>query len=325
MKLWKITLFGLALVVLVLVWIFVIGISASHHGSFYNQNHNAVWIGHEWVGEQKSNDEIEVLVNVLKSNGIDTVFVHSGPINYYGNVDPEAYKYSIDFLDRAKRLDEEIQYQAWLGQIRSKLDLSDPEIRHNIANLSMIMTQMVGFDGIHFDIEPVWDGDEDFIELLEIVDDVLPEDKQLSVALAEFIPQSLIWFLEKVNQFENYNTEVNFLNVAKYADQIVVMVYDTGINDSWLYKWLVMEQTIRVTETVEDREVFIAIPAYDEVKKGFNPEVENLRNGLIGIVNGLNNIRSNKQSFAGVAIYPYWEIDRGEWKDYRSLWLTQEE
>ena len=41
----------------------------------------------------------------------------------------------------------------------------------------------------------------------------------------------------------------------------------------------------------------------------------------MGVINGLNNIRSEEENFAGVAIYPYWEIDENEWAVYEKLWL----
>jgi len=320
-KLWGFTTFMTLFCALIVVWIFVIGISSGKHGSSFNKGHNAVWIGHKWVGEAQSDSEIRELVETLRAHQIDTVFVHSGPIESDGNIDPETYKYSVAFLEKAKQLDPNIHYQAWLGQIRGKLDLGDEGVRHNTAKLCMIMGNLVGFDGIHFDIEPVWDDDKDFIKLLDECRELLPEDKKLSVALAEFIPHSLIWFLENLYEFDNYNTEINYESVAQHADQIVVMAYDTGFKISELYSFLVSEQTIRVTSLYDDKEVFIGIPTYEEVKEGFYPEVENIRTGLEGITKGMNNFRSNKENFAGVALYSFWEIDEEEWKTYDNLWL----
>lgn len=320
-KFWKITLFGIIFIVILLMWFFLIGFSSNQPGSFFNKQHNAVWIGHEWVGEKKSDQEVQELVNNLKAYQIDTVFVHVGPLNKEGTIDPETYKYSLDFMNSVRRFDDSIQYQAWLGQVRNKIDLRDKDVRNNISNLCVILAEMVDFDGIHFDIEPVWDGDTDFILLLKEVREDLDEDKVISVALAELIPQSFLWLTEHIHTFENYNSEVNYENVAQYADQIVAMIYDTSIESEWVYRWYVNEQTIRITDLIGDREVFIAIPAYDEAKPGFNPEVENIENGLRGIIKGLNNFRSDEYNFAGVAIYSYWEMDEDEWGIYENLWL----
>lgn len=318
---WKFTIFGAVIVVVLFVWIFVIGISANQHGSFYNKGHNAVWVGHEWVGEMKSDEEVQALINNLKKYQIDTVFVHTGPFLEDGSIDPETYEYAISFVEKANKSDPKIEYQAWLGQVRSRVDLADSEVRHNMAKQAFILTDLVGFDGVHFDIEPVWDEDFDFIEVLKETRELINKEKKISVALAEFIPGGLIWMSEHWFKFENFNSEVNYKNVAKYADQIVVMAYDTGVDYDWLYRWLVAEQTIWLTDLMKDKEVFIGIPAYDDLKEGFNPKIENIKNGLLGVITGLNNIRSNEENFAGVALYPYWEIDDEEWKTYEELFM----
>ena len=232
-------------------WVYVIGISSREPGSFFNKGHNAIWLGHEWVDAKKKNQEIVELVNKLEENQIDTVFVHTGPINADGSIDKKTYKYALYFMQSVKKINPNIKYQAWLGQIRSKIDLSNGEIRHKIAKHALILTELIGFDGVHIDIEPVWDEDSEFIALLQEIKETIPEERTISVALAEFIPGSLIWLTENIKKFENFNTEKNYSNVAEYADQIVIMAYDTGIKQAWLYRWLVKEQTIWLSNILE--------------------------------------------------------------------------
>lgn len=304
-------------------WSFLIGFNSNQPGQDFNEGNNAIWIGHEWVGEQKTNSQVQALVEQLASHDFKTVFVHSGPLKEDGSLDPETYMYAADFLEKARMFNDEIQYQAWLGQIRSKIDLENPKIRHNVANEAMVLTTVVGFDGIHFDIEPVWDEDLHFIETLKESREMMEEDKKISVALAEFIPRALIWLAEEVKQFENFNSEVNYRNVAEYADQVVAMVYDTGIEEEWLYRWLVKEQTVWITRLLPDTEVFIGLPAYEDEKDGFNPEIENIENAMLGVIDGMNNTRSNEESFTGVAIYSYWTMDPEEFIIYRNLWIKE--
>lgn len=324
MKWFKYSILALVLGVLFAFWYLFIGVSSNQSGSFYNRGNNAVWLDHYWVGEEKSEKEIFELVENFKKHGIGTVFVHTGPLKSDGTIDPETYRYAISFLEQARYFDKEIQYEAWLGQIRSKIDLSNPEIRHNVSKQALILSEFMDFDGVHFDIEPVWDGDTDFIQLLKETRDVINEKKKISVALAEFIPKSFIFVSKMVKEFENFNSEVNYENVAKYADSIVVMTYATGFEYEWLYKWLVKEQTIWVTNLLDDTRVFIGIPAYErsEHDPNFNEKVENMESGLKGIIEGLNNFRSREENFEGVAIYPYWEIDEKEWQTYDDLWLN---
>lgn len=321
--LWRNLFLFVSGVCLLLFWYFFVGIGSNLAGSSFNKAHNAVWLSHDWVGEEKSAAEIQNLVDILTAKQIDTVFLHAGPLKEDGGIDPQTYRYAIDFLEQARRFNPEIRYQAWLGQLRNKLDLEDAEVRKNVLNQVVVLTKLVGFDGIHFDIEPVWDYDQGFVLLLEQSQKAMSGSKKISVALAEFIPGSVLWFFEKIHQFELYNSETNFLNVEKYADQIVVMAYDTSIRRDWLYRWLVSEQVVWVSRLIKNKEFFIGLPAYDKPTKAFDPQVENLENGLRGAIRGLNNLRSNEASFAGVAIYPYWLIDEEEWQVYDDLWLKK--
>ena len=277
----------------------------------------------------------------LVKHDIDTIYLHVGPIEEDGGIGTERYAASLNFVERVKRHESDMKVLAWMGQVRHKLDLSNESVRRNILGLCRIFTKMIGMDGIHYDIEPVWDEDEDFILLLAETRDVLDtgtgvshgsdvgseenDRKILSVALAEFIPSSFVWWVENIAKFENYNTEVNYLNVAEHADQIVDMVYDTGIDRGWLYKWLVKEQVIWVsdlmgTDEAEGTEFLIGIPSYEDDKVGFNPEVENVGNALVGVISGLNDIRADEETFTGIAIYSEWEMDEGEWEVYDGLW-----
>ncbi len=312
----RLAVLGFALMgALGLIWYFVIGISANEPGAFYNKGHNAIWLEHKWVGEAHSREEIGQLVSRLEQAEIDTAFVHAGPLGADGTVDPLLYSFAPAFLEVAREFDPEIHYQAWLGQKREVINLDDPEVRHNVAKAAMIMSQLVDFDGVHFDIEPVWDEDLAFIETLAEARELMPEGKVISVALAEFIPQSVVWLTKETKDFQNYNTEVNYMNVSKYADQVVAMIYDTGIQKPWIYRKLVSEETIWLSRLLPEVELFVGIPSYE------SSEAETIENGVLGVVDGLNDIRSKEQKFAGVAIYAYWETDEAEWQQYEENWL----
>lgn len=312
---------GLGLLVAILLWGYFVGFSARQSGNFFNNGNNAVWLGHEWVDDLKSDKEIQELVESLKKHQIGTVFVHVGPLNADGSVDLKTHRFADHFVKTAKQFSKEIHYEAWIGQLRGKIKLEDEKIRQNIANQSYLLVKIIGFDGIHFDIEPVWDGDLDFIKLLKTTRGLLGKDYSISVALAEFIPKFAVKILENFKEMKNYNSEVIYKNVAKYADYVVVMAYDTGIKSSWFYRLLIKEETIWLTKVLDGKKLFVGIPAYDEANENFHPKIENVENGVRGVINGLNNIRSNEKNFMGIAIYPYWQISAEEWAIFDKLWL----
>ena len=85
-KLWQITIGVVSFVIFVVLWAFFIGFSSGQSGKFFNNNNNAVWIGHEWVGENKSDSDIQSLVNDFEKHKIGTVFVHAGPFLKDGTI-----------------------------------------------------------------------------------------------------------------------------------------------------------------------------------------------------------------------------------------------
>jgi len=314
---------GLVLLVAILFWIFVIGIRASESGKFFNQKKNAVWIAHEWANWQKSDIEIKTLVARFQSHDVNTLFIHVGPISETGEIAPEVYSEALNFVDMVKSADPDMRVIAWMGQVRNKINLSSAQVRHNILQMCTIFTGMVGMDGVQYDIEPVWDEDEDFILLLKETRELFDGmDRRpiLSVALAEFIPRSFVWLSSGFLDLQNYNTEVNYKNVSEYADQIVVMVYDTGVDVDWKYRWIVKEQVIWLTDLIDGPEFYVGIPSYDEKKDGFNPKIENVGNALIGVLDGLNDIRASHENFTGIAVYADWTTDENEWEIYDTLW-----
>ncbi|HPU94891.1 MAG TPA: hypothetical protein PK398_01820 [Candidatus Gracilibacteria bacterium] len=324
---------GLFLFIAILFWIFIVGIKASETGKFFNQQKNAVWIAHEWVDTVKTDTEVKALVADLKAHDVNTIFVHVGPLSEIGDIAPEVYSEAFNFVDMVKAVDPDMRILAWVGQIRNKINLSSVQVRHNILQMCTIFTGVVGMDGVQYDIEPVWDEDEDFILLLEETHELFESmDRRpiLSVALAEFIPRTFVWLSSGFLNLQNYNTEVNYRNVSKYADQVVTMVYDTGIERGWMYRWLVKEQVIWLTDLMDEvecdkcvgmkPELYIGIPSYEDVKKGFNPEIENVGNALIGVLNGLNDVRAVHENLTGIAVYAHWTTDDNEWDIYDALW-----
>lgn len=323
--LWGVVIFLIA--VLIFVWVFIVGIKADKTGKFYNKNANAVWIAHEWADTVSSEAKVSELIGKLTKHGIGTLYLHVGPLGEDGTIDPSLYKETVNFVENVKRVNPDMKILAWMGQLRNKINLSSSGVRHNILNMCLIFTGMAGMDGVHFDVEPVWDGDTDFIELLKETGEMFNKQgngKILSVAMSEFIPKTFVWIAGGIWDLVNYNTEVNYTNVGLYADQIVDMVYDTGMQKDWSYEWLMKEQVIWLTDLFDDFDrkvdLLIGIPAYNKGGEAFNPEVENVKNGLIGILNGLNDIRASHENFTGVAIYPEWEIDQNEWDIYDALW-----
>jgi len=314
---------ALSLLLLFLGWYFFIGLHGNLEGKDFNTGENGLWIKHAWVGNEQDTEVIEDLALKLAKYDIKYVYVHTGPIDADGTIPEERYKFAQEFLQILTEKNPDIVPLAWLGQIRSEVDIDDPKIRANIVETSKKLISETGYKGIHYDIEPIPHDDQSFLDLLQETRDAIGEST-ISIATDEWQP-SLISDVASIilkQEIKSYWETTYFQAAAEIADQIVVMTYDTSLSDPEHYEWLVEQQVIYLSQLLAPygKELLIGIPTYEDDKESFDPEVENMETGLIGIIAGLNNKRTTRDTFTGVAIYANWETDESEWDIYEKLW-----
>lgn len=294
------------------------------NGNLFNKHRNGVWMAHSWFDEYHSKDEIRELGNRLKEYDMKYIYLHVGPLNRDGGIPLYSEENSKDFIRGIKMVNPELMVLAWIGGTNKafggKLDLGHQKVIDEISRVSKEFI-LLGFDGIHINIEPLNDRDSNFLNLLRSIKKEIGDQKILSVAAMKwrFFNLPHIWHSKWFWGSEYYK------EVGRLVDQLVVMVYDTAIPFKKIYIWYVKNQTVNITKTTAGLynpgpEILIGLPAYDERRLTHRPEVENIENGLYGVIAGLMDERSNKSSFGGVAIYSYWVMDEKEWKSYLMLW-----
>jgi hypothetical protein len=285
---------------------FVFGV---HSDSRLVEPNLAFWMAHEW-STGTSNDFYYLSQNV-EEYGITDLYFHVGPINEDGSLasDLNVFTTGLNSLSTTN--------YAWIGQIRSQIDLEDPTIREKIiASSEWILTK--GFDGIHVNIEPVRHNDDAFITLMQELRTSLNEtnpEAKISVAMDEWQPHYLSLFINLFSdtKTESYWTSSQVKEVAQYADQMAVMTYDTNFHDPRLYSWWVEQQTVQLSNLMpENTELLIGIPSY-ETGESMDSDAENIETGITGFYRGATNYRSNLDKITGIAIYSYWEMDNDEW------------
>lgn len=266
----------------------------------------AFWMEHDWsTGTQK---DFSALKKQVDEFHVSDLFFHVGPLNPDGSFAPDLNIFTPGFEALGTT------NYAWVGQIRSNIDLDNPNVRARIILSSKWLLKR-GFDGIHLDIEPVTADDRGFVSLLSEMREKIP-DAKISVATDEWQPDTIsrlaAWFLKR--DIKSYWTGAQFKEVSKYVDQIVVMTYDTSLNDPNLYAWWVEQQTLSVSNLLPANvELFIGIPSY-------GTGAENVLTGIAGYVKGYTNIRADYGELSGIAIYSYWETDDSEFQTLKQLW-----
>ena len=312
-------------VIVVVGWYFLVGPSAHLHGSVFNHNQNAVWAQHAWVDQPHTPEEIRGFVENLGAHGVRYVFLHVGPLESDGTIPPARYKELGEFLRVSHEYGDRLTFIPWLGQLRSKLPLQQLQVRKNIVHTAQIFVNDFGMKGVHYDIEPIVDGDTDFLFLLEDTRKALGSDALISVALPEMVPDYVFSVARRFMDLKSFLSTDMYREVAARANQITVMTYENSIKSAKVYEYFLKNEVIWITQLLADQPVriLIGLPTYDKPTESFHPEAENIRAGLLGVIDGLNNWRSKKELFEGVALYGAWTTDASEWKTMETLFLKK--
>ncbi len=265
----------------------------------------AFWMEHAWSTPQPP--AFEELQQRVERYGIDTLYFHVGPLDPEGKLPANLLVHSAELAALPT------ENFAWIGQVRSEIDLEKPEIREAIIAEAQRMLD-AGFEGIHLNIEPIRSDDEAFLLLAAELRAALP-DAKLSIAMDEWEPYWLGRLMETLFNAEHssdWNTK-HVQVLAAFFDQMVVMTYDTNFKDPLLYQWWVEEQAIRLSHILpKEVELYVGIPSYAE-GAAIDPTVENVETGLNGLEKARRNIRSRQKTITGVAVYSYWEMQDHEW------------
>lgn len=306
------TLRSLILFFVVCFTLFFLAVTWFWFGIHVQKEHTtrlAFWLPHDFsTGTQNPS----TLITQLQGLPVTDLYFHVGPIQPDGSLASDLQFQAATFAALPST-----DY-AWIGQIRSEIDLEDSDVRRKIVDSAQWLVDQ-GFEGIHVDIEPVREDDTAFLVLLEELKLALP-NTPLSVAMDEWQPDQLTQWV--ANYFdvaiESYWSTQQVENVLPYIDQLVVMTYDTGFKDPDMYSWWVEQQTVALSNRVgSEVELFIGIPCYSEGAH-FDPSAENIDSAWIGYQRGIENLRTESEVVAGVAVYAYWEMDTAEWTSLKN-------
>jgi hypothetical protein len=290
---------------------------------------NAVWSAHKWVGESHSEDVYDEFADQLARHRITDVYFHVGPLTGEGLIQPAKYPSAGALIAAMRQRAPAIRLHAWIGQVERRgggpLDLSDARTRANIVRTAGDFIDL-GFDGIHYNIEPVYSGDPN---LLALLDETAPvtraRGKLLSMATDELSPLPGMEYVARlfVRQAGLWRADY-YREVAARTDQLAVMMYDTAMPFDWLYGTIVAWETWRLRDIVgPGTTFFMGVPTYEDEHFGFHPAAENMASGLRGIGIGLSFDGPPPSANFGAAIYAGWTTSEEEWAIWRRDWLRQ--
>jgi hypothetical protein len=292
---------------------------------------HAVWIGTEWTYESHEAEAITQLVDQWRENDIGAVYAWVSWLQEDGTWrGAENFTNVRAFAQQVKEAYPQVDLLGWLsfpvnlGEDGYRLD--DEELQQNIADFSASIVSELGFDGVFLNVEPVWTGDESYLELLRKVRASIGDDVTLSVAAPpDWSPENAgIPVPPLIVPGTIWETEYK-QSVALLADQIAVMAYNSGLSSPTDYEqWLAYQVATfarAVSALGQGTELLIGIPTYDAEPPGHDPMVENVESALDGYVSGLQQAGDSSSFVRGVAIYAGWTTDDLEWAQF-GAWLN---
>jgi hypothetical protein len=281
------------------------------------------------VGEAHTPAEYGRLAEMLLTNQISDAYFHVGPLDGDGAIPPERYLHAPELLAALHRAAPYVHLQAYVGQLLvsagGPLDLRSGTVRNRVLATARALLDL-GFDGIHYDVEPLAPFDGEFLDLLRRTRDLTRAHRAvLSAAIQKVEPlrgaaQMLNAGLAPVGHRRLFTTRAFLLAVAEQVDQVAVMVYDTPLPTATVIGAVYAWETAEVLDLIGDHTtVFIGVPTYEE---GPHITGEDLRTAIRGARRGIAQLRSRPSSPYGLALFAEWTTSGREWAIWRDDWLS---
>ncbi len=286
---------------------------------------DALWLGHAWVDGRKGARDVDGLAAELRGTGVRDLFVHIGPLSSDGSLDPRLRPQARWFVMAVHQALPGVRVLGWMGDLvtpEGGLDLENAQSRGRIvAAVGSVLDD--GFDGVHFDFEPVGDADPGYLELLDEARPVVhAAGRMLSVSAEQVEPVAGgRWALEAVVGHGTWWSRAYLHQVASRVDQVAIMSYDTVLWSASAYSGFVRDET-RVALAAVPRNVglLMGVPAYHSDDLTHDAAAETVSGAIRGVRLALPGGAPVDRA-VGVALYVDYAATPGDWAAYRSDWV----
>jgi len=285
--------------------------------------HDALWLGHAWVDGRRTEADVAALAVRLRATGIRDVYVHSGPFEWDGRLPPSKYPNAGNFLKWWREHLPGVRVSAWLGQVvKNGLDLGDPAARRRVVAGAAGLARL-GFDGVHYDFEPVGDGDRNLLEVLRATRAAIGPGRVLSVATHQIEPLAGVRHpFRLVLGHDKYWTPGYFRQVAALTDQVAIMTYDSFLPLAGLYGGHVVRQAALALEHVPaEKTILIGAPAYHDHGWHRLDAAESVAVAAEGARLALTRHGRPRERF-GLALYVDFAATEQDWREYQEGWVA---
>ncbi|MFF5326632.1 hypothetical protein [Streptomyces rubradiris] len=289
---------------------------------------DALWLGHAWVDGRKTERDVRDLARRLRDTGIRDLYVHSGPLEHDGTLPASAYRKARWFTAAVHREIPGVRVQAWLGDVLATETPDGLRLERAATRTAILASTRAvldaGFQGAHFDLEPLHSGDRNYLALLDDLRDLThARGAVLSVAAHQIDPLPAFHsFWGTTTGHPKWWSQAYFGQVARRVDQIAVMSYDTMQPSQSLYGGYVAQQTSLALEVTPDgTDLLMGLPFYHENRFGHWAHAETVPAAVRGVRLGLSRTDADRARF-GVALYVDFAATEADWRAYRDGWAA---
>jgi len=310
---------------------------------------NAVWV-QSWffLGHQASTKEplqdfhIVELAAHLRRAGMRYAFIFAGPFQKDGTLPGYAFSDTARrTVERLRDLVPEVTVLPWVGGVQDKtVFLGDPRWVDTAVHEAKRLVETLGVRGAHFDFEYISPALEEVVRLVEVPEPRSPEaeyganlvrfHERVREALpAAFISTVVPKTVPAVFSFKTRQTYDEVRELARYADQIAVIYYDTALHDQEAYEENLVAQLRDVEGWRRDlgtarREFLVGLGTFvnvEALRKYRDLAIENLPNEIATLKRAIRRVGEDCP-VDGVAIFCEWQTDEPEWNEFQDLWVA---
>jgi hypothetical protein len=285
---------------------------------------DGLWIGHMWVDGREGEANVAQLAATVKADGIKDVFVHDGPLNDDGTLPVQLDPKAAWFVATFHELAPDVRVQAWLGQEvgvgAGVLNLADKATQARIVASVKYALDVQGFDGVHFDMEPVPSGNWGYVQLLQQVHSLTAhQHKYLSISADQIEPAAGMMAVGDAIAGHAHFWSAGYLHqLAGLVNEVALMDYDTWIPTSPAYAgYTRMETRIALRAMPADVHLLIGLPAYPQ-----NPPTHDSGETIPAAITGVRlALGAGTPANVGVALYVDFAATPGDWAAYEDDWV----
>jgi spore germination protein YaaH len=250
----------------------------------------------------------------VRTTGIRDLFVHSGPFEADGTLDHGRIPQARWFVAAIHAALPGVRVQAWLGAH------SVPETV--LGSIDGVLD--LGFDGVHYDFEPIAEGDDGLISVLRKTHELTKKRRAiLSVSAIHTEPWADLAACVDLIPGRMALWSTDYLRrVAQEVDQIAVMSYDTAMPTEAAYGGYLRRATENALRAVPAHvALLMGVPAYHDQRFFRYDRAETVAAALRGVRLALGSAAPPRDF--GVAIYVDFAATEQDWASYHRDWADR--